>query len=215
MYIYENMGGTYYEPDGTQHSRKAPFLMLVTAKPDNGNEFTTERLPIKGIVRQVALTQLGQWMMGKVRVYASWYTVSGAYGADGLTKDIALSDYNRIPRYAVLPKELYDAWNTGGGWNSSGTEAPVMQQWAIWLHKHADTDLHAKKIASQWYYGQNDIMYQLVSTGYVSTNTLIAARNAWCDTRKENRDLLWLVTYITNRLENKRITVKYWNSLNW
>jgi hypothetical protein len=30
-----------------------------------------------------------------------------------------------------VPQELIDAWNKGGGWNSAGSEAPSMAEWAV------------------------------------------------------------------------------------
>jgi hypothetical protein len=30
-----------------------------------------------------------------------------------------------------ITPELYDAWNNGRGWNSAGSEAPMMRRWAL------------------------------------------------------------------------------------
>jgi len=29
-----------------------------------------------------------------------------------------------------VPKDLYDLWSKGGGWNSCGSEAKAMKEWA-------------------------------------------------------------------------------------
>jgi hypothetical protein len=52
--------------------------------------------------------------------------MSGCYGNDGLPMTI-----EKIPKDAKeVPQELVEAWNTGGGWNSCGSEAPAMAEWA-------------------------------------------------------------------------------------
>lgn len=84
--------------------------------------------PIRAFVRKVALQQCGHWMMGRVNIGGKWYTVSGAYGDDGLTMNLP---YDTYMRGVVLPQELYNAWAQGGGHNSCGSEAPLMREWAI------------------------------------------------------------------------------------
>jgi len=85
--------------------------------------------PIKAVVRKVALRQLGHWMMGKARIYGHNFTVSGAYGGDGLTMDVPQEVYDRLQ--VELPDSLVEAWNKGGGWNSAGSEAPMIREWAL------------------------------------------------------------------------------------
>ena len=118
MYL-DNSGG-YYTSDGEQHSRRGRFLILMSLRGGDCND-------IRGIVRKVALRQLGHWMMGRVRIGREWYSVSGAYGHDGLTLNVA---DDAFARGTPLPPELYAAWNKGGGWNSCGSEAPDMRKWA-------------------------------------------------------------------------------------
>jgi hypothetical protein len=85
--------------------------------------------PLKAVVRKVALQQFGHWMMGVARIGNQSITMSGSYGADGLSKTVPDEIYDN---YGIdLPQELYDAWNHGGGWNSAGNEAPAMREWAI------------------------------------------------------------------------------------
>ena len=116
MYIQAPSRG--YTHDGQQFCRRAPFLLLLQNGDWNSQVY--------GVVRTVALRQCGHWMMGKARILDKSYTVSGSYGNDGLTLSV-----DTIPPDAKpLPDELREAWNTGGGWNSAGSEAQAMAEWA-------------------------------------------------------------------------------------
>ena len=121
--MYISPTETYYEYDGTQHSRRANFLVLAS---DNDNN-------LYAIVRKVALSQCGHWMMGKARIAGATYVVSGAYGNDGLPCDW---DKDFTPaqqkRFTPVPAKIADAyWHASDpGWNSAGSEAPTMRQWA-------------------------------------------------------------------------------------
>jgi len=113
---------TYYK--GTsQCTKRARFLLLVEDenRPSGPDNF-------RGIVRMVALEQLGHWMMGRARVAGETIIVSGSYGADGLVKSESTAVYNKG---TDVPRELYDAWNKGGGWNGVGSEAEAMRKWAL------------------------------------------------------------------------------------
>lgn len=115
MYIQSPDRG--YTRDGQQWCRKAPFLLLLqTSYCDD----------IYGVVRTVALKQCGHFMMGRARILGKSYFVSGAYGNDGLpvTVDVIPPDAKQ------LPHDLYEAWSNGGGWNSAGSEAPALAEWA-------------------------------------------------------------------------------------
>ena len=120
MYIERTVG--YYE-GGAQAVKSARFLLLLQIRDKAlGPENTY------AVVRKVALRQLGQFMMGRARLYGrgKWESVSGAYGNDGLPMTV-----DSLPKDAVpLPRVLYDAWNKGGGWNGAGTEAAAMRDWA-------------------------------------------------------------------------------------
>jgi hypothetical protein len=111
---------SYYD-HGEQRAARALFLLLI--QPDGGNA------PIKAIVRNVALQQFGNFMMGRARAYGHSITVSGSYGGDGLPCSVPQAVYDRAR--LTLPTELVEAWNKGGGWNSAGSEAQAMRQWAI------------------------------------------------------------------------------------
>ena len=121
MYI-TNEGHGYYRGTEQCHTR-APFLILV--QPE-GWAYRNE--PIKALVRKVALHQFGHFMMGSARVFGHRIPISGAYGSDGLPRSVPQEVYDKA---VLVPQELVDAWNKGGGWNSSGSEAPAMQEWAV------------------------------------------------------------------------------------
>lgn len=84
--------------------------------------------PIRCLVRHCSMRQLGQFMMGKLRVKGRTISVSGCYGNDGLPTSVAPEIYELG---VELPQELYDAWNKGGGWNGAGSEAKVVREWAL------------------------------------------------------------------------------------
>lgn len=116
MYIVHTQ--RYCTATGIQGVLRAPFLLLLR-KPDDP--------ALYACVRRVALRQFGHWMMGSANINGHWHTVSGAYGSDGLPMDV-----DKLPRDAVqVPPELHEAWNKGGGWNSAGSEAPAMREWAM------------------------------------------------------------------------------------
>ena len=121
MYI-DNSGHRYYR--GTeQHCSRAPFLILC--QPEG---YEHRNAPIRALVRKVSMHQCGHWMMGKARAFGHTIRLSGSYGGDGLPTDVPMEVYEKaIP----VPQELVDAWNKGGGWNSAGSEAPSMAEWAI------------------------------------------------------------------------------------
>ncbi len=123
MYLQSNR--SYYR--GTEQcAMRAPFLLLIQPKQSTISE-TCAPANTYAVVRKVALRQLGHFMMGQVNLCGKWHSVSGAYGSDGLPMSV-----DTLPRDAVrLPDELYQAWNKGGGWNSAGSEAPAMREWAI------------------------------------------------------------------------------------
>lgn len=118
-------GHTYYSGTEQRHTR-AKFLLLLQPKEGSCGPENTY-----AIVRKVALRQLGHFMMGSANIGGKWRTVSGAYGSDGLPMSV-----EAMPKDAVLlPRELYDAWNKGGGWNGAGNEAKAMSEWAAKLSR--------------------------------------------------------------------------------
>jgi hypothetical protein len=67
-------------------------------------------------------------MMGFAHIWNQKISVSGAYGSDGLPLSV---DDHIYEKGMELPKELYDKWNKGGGWNCAGSEAKDVREWAI------------------------------------------------------------------------------------
>ena len=112
---------TYYR--GTEQcARRARFLILLQPNVQNWEEY-----PMRAIVRKVALRQLGAFMMGHARVGGQTISVSGSYGNDGLPLTVPLEIYEKG---VVVPDHLVKLWSTGGGWNSAGSEAGSMREWA-------------------------------------------------------------------------------------
>lgn len=119
MYI-EKDHYTYYK--GTeQRTSRGKFLILM--QPTEGIDYA-----IRGIIRKVAMKQLGHFMMGTARIKNQSITLSGSYGNDGLTCSVPMEVYLMGKE---LPKWLVDLWNKGGGHNSCGNEANEMRIWAI------------------------------------------------------------------------------------
>ena len=85
------------------------------------------RMNFRALIRVVAMQQFGHFMMGKARAKGRTLIVSGAYGGDGLPMSV---DPDIFAMAMPVPKPLYDAWATGGGWNGAGSEAHAMQVWA-------------------------------------------------------------------------------------
>jgi hypothetical protein len=130
VYIDPTQGGIYYR--GTeQHARRAPFLILVV--PDGAKGSCVDGpYPLRALVRKVALSQCGAWMMGSARAFGHRILISGAYGSDGLPRSVPMEVYEKA---TDVPLELRRAWNDGGGWNDAGSEAPSMRNWAMSLLK--------------------------------------------------------------------------------
>lgn len=121
--MYINGTQTYYTSDGTQHARRADFLILMQSKDNLFGEYPS----VRAIVRKVALEQFGHWMMGEAKIKNHSITISGTYGSDGLIKTVPDEVYKEGIQ---LPEYLYLAWAHGNGWNSAGTEASQMREWA-------------------------------------------------------------------------------------
>lgn len=109
-------------PDCQRHDRELTALGCTHFRP------APIAYPLRGIVRYVRMRQLGAWMMGRARIHNTSITLSGSYGSDGLPCTVPDAVYEAG---TLLPNALYEAWNTGGGWNGAGSEAPAMRAWAL------------------------------------------------------------------------------------
>ena len=118
--MYLTNGHGYYR-GSEQCTTRGQFLLLLQLADKPCSPENTY-----AVVRKVALRQFGHWMMGSANICGKWRTVSGAYGSDGLPMTVDALPVDAIP----LPRDLYDAWNKGGGWNSAGSEASAMRAWA-------------------------------------------------------------------------------------
>jgi hypothetical protein len=93
-----------------------------------------DRHKLYAYVGRVTLKQLGHFMMGSLRIGNQWLTVSGTYGSDGNTMD-----YEKVlPQYrhhlVEVPPAIADIfWAGEGGWNSAGSEGPVMHKYGMSL----------------------------------------------------------------------------------
>jgi hypothetical protein len=100
---------------------------LVFMQPNSGDIKADTSAPIKCLVRFCAMRQSGHFMVGGIRVKGKTHYVSGAYGSDGLPISVDPQTYELG---SELPRELYDAWKNGGGWNGAGGEAEAVRKWA-------------------------------------------------------------------------------------
>lgn len=123
MYLFPTR--TYYRGN-EQCASRGWFLILTLPKSTEAGKHQMK--PIRCFVRKVAMRQMGHWMMGSARIRGVSITLSGTYGGDGLTCDVARDLYELG---VELPEELYEKWNKGGGHNSGGSEMPALREWAI------------------------------------------------------------------------------------
>lgn len=112
---------------GTEQAiRRAPFLIVVVCYDRSDGSLMGKRLPLRGLVRKVALHQTGHFMMGSARVHGKRICISGCYGSDGLPREVDQETYDRA---TPMPAELEAAFWQGGGHNSCGSEADALLAW--------------------------------------------------------------------------------------
>lgn len=121
--MYLQRVAVYYDSRG-QTAGRGFFLILVD---DENRDWRNTPLKLRAIVRKVAMQQCGHFMMGTARAYGHSITLSGTYGNDGLVRNVPTEVFEKA---VPLPEWLQEAWNVGGGWNSSGSEAEAMRAWA-------------------------------------------------------------------------------------
>lgn len=121
MFITSKRRG--YTRDGQQVARGRFLVLCRPAGWEKRNE------PVRAfVIDNVRMEQCGHFMMASPTVKGHKLSLSGSYGSDGLPMEVPQELYDAAK---PLPKELYDAWNNGGGWNSAGNEAPAMAEWAL------------------------------------------------------------------------------------
>ena len=125
MYLGIDDSHTAYDRSGQQRHTQGAFLLLLS--PEEGTGFDLDEM--RACVRQVALEQMGHYMMGKARIGGESFTVSGAYGNNGLTLDVPREIWEEYG--TPVPEHLREAWKDGGGHNSAGSEGEALREWAI------------------------------------------------------------------------------------
>lgn len=104
-----------YDRYGSQKA-SGPFLMVFNKDKE-----------LRACVRHVRMSQCGHFMMGQVQLGPFKITLSGTYGSDGLPKEPPEGLWEHL---IPLPEELTQEFWKGGGWNSAGSEAESMVDWA-------------------------------------------------------------------------------------
>lgn len=81
-------------------------------------------------VRSCALSQMGHWMMGTIRIGGKSLTVSGPIGSDGLPMD--LQDVPAKSRQDLIdvPEEIATVYWSDTGHNGIGSAGPTLLSWA-------------------------------------------------------------------------------------
>lgn len=121
MYLFSTRA--YYQGTSKIVPRQH-FLILFQLEEDKAL-----RPQLYGVTRRVAMQQCGAWMMGRANIKGKWMTLSGSYGSDGLPVTVTRSE---LPSDAVrLPEDVAEAFWVGDGWNTAGSEAPVLREWAL------------------------------------------------------------------------------------
>ena len=139
MFIAKNKRG--YTKDGEQWAH-GYFLILMTPWQPLRDPVTNEYVPlvrasvdrVRGLVRYVKMHQLGHFMMARTTIKGHKISLSGTYGSDGLLCDVPPPVWEMG---TPIPPELYQAWATGGGHNSAGSEAEAMHRWGLSLYNGA------------------------------------------------------------------------------
>lgn len=132
--MYIESSWTYYDYDGTQHSRRARFLILADDKEQICNQ-SSYHGNLYGCVRKVALSQLGHFMMGRAKVGDSMLTLSGTYGGDGLPAEEMEKLTERTRKeFKLIPPELTEAfWHDKNADHSSSSRyvSERLREWAL------------------------------------------------------------------------------------
>lgn len=125
MFVANNRGG--YNRHGEQVGQGLFLILFSLSHITHPEEH--KKMEVRGCVRHVRMRQLGQFMMGRVKIGAYDVGLSGTYGDDGLP-----CDPDKFPglweKLMPLPQDLSTKLWNGGGWNSAGSEGMDMHTWA-------------------------------------------------------------------------------------
>ena len=108
-----------YDRDGAQVA-SGRFLALFCGR---------DQSKLYGVVRRCSMSQLGHFMMGRIKVGSQSMCVSGTYGDDGLPMDLDKVEEKNRRFLTLLPVDLTTTFWKGGGHNSAGSEAGAMLTW--------------------------------------------------------------------------------------
>ena len=98
---------TYYDADGTQHSRRAERVFFIQRWGDFPRESLSPMRELRAIARSAAFEQMGHFMMGTIRFGGRSITVTG-----GEDLDLAEKFDGVWPRDACpVTGEALEAWN--------------------------------------------------------------------------------------------------------
>lgn len=128
-------GRGWYGVDGQQKA-EGLFLLIFGGKGEQVIVEETGRykavdFPLKACVRHVRMSQLGHFMMARVKIGTRTISLSGTYGHDGLPLSVdAMDSWKRWESLIQLPAELEREFWQGGGHNSGGSEMTNMSRWA-------------------------------------------------------------------------------------
>jgi len=124
MFITTEYSG--YDKSGVQRARGSYLILFSSYKLRNSKD----DLRLWACVRTVVMRQSGHWMYGFARIGGKKNHISGSYGADGLTRDY---DESIDTFLHELPDDLvHEFWHPKDqGWNSCGSEGPILRSWAI------------------------------------------------------------------------------------
>jgi hypothetical protein len=102
------------------------YLVLFSPHPKD----YPDNPPLFAAVRRTTLRPWGHYAAGDIRLAGAKVTVWGAYGDTGLP--LPLEDLTEAQRSLLtpVPADLAAIYWQGGGWNSTGREAPAMNDWA-------------------------------------------------------------------------------------
>lgn len=118
----------------------------------------SDEVGLRAFVRSVDLHQTGHFMMGTANVGHHYFTVSGAFGADGLPMDLPKHVFDAG---VEIPAEIRKFWATrGDGHNSAGSERKPLTEWAeqnMKLLRKAGQDLPSNAVERlTWAFKDNE-----------------------------------------------------------
>ena len=119
--MFINQPRTRYSKGGDLLSCTALYLLLLSDADNN----------LFAAVRKATLKPFGPWMAGHIVLAGAPVTVSGAFGGEGLPRDLLTLSEAQRALLTPIPPDLAETFWQGGGWNSAGREASSMREWAL------------------------------------------------------------------------------------